>query len=75
MYDFKQGWEPLCKFLDKPIPSEPFPHENKKGGVTEKFLKEKPFLKQMQREMYFIIFLVSTFGVALVAFTAKHFSS
>jgi len=75
VYDFKQGWEPLCKFLDKPIPSEPFPHENKKGGVTEKFLKEKPFLKQMQREMYFIIFVISTFGVALVAFFAKYFSS
>lgn len=24
----KDGWEPLCKFLNKPIPSEPFPHVN-----------------------------------------------
>ena len=23
------GWEKLCKFLDKPIPNRPFPHENK----------------------------------------------
>lgn len=22
------GWEPLCKFLGKPIPSVPFPREN-----------------------------------------------
>jgi hypothetical protein len=23
-----EGWEPLCKFLNKPIPDEPFPHLN-----------------------------------------------
>jgi hypothetical protein len=23
-----EGWEPLCKFLDKPVPNEPFPREN-----------------------------------------------
>ena len=23
-----EGWEPLCEFLDVPIPDEPFPHEN-----------------------------------------------
>lgn len=27
-YEVKQGWEPLCKFLDKPIPDEPFPRVN-----------------------------------------------
>ncbi len=24
----QEGWEPLCRFLGKPIPDEPFPHEN-----------------------------------------------
>jgi hypothetical protein len=27
-YHVKQGWEPLCEFLGKPIPSQPFPHVN-----------------------------------------------
>ena len=27
-YDVKQGWEPLCAFLDVPIPGKPFPHLN-----------------------------------------------
>jgi hypothetical protein len=27
-WDVTQGWEPLCKFLDKPIPEEPFPSGN-----------------------------------------------
>ncbi|KAH8657879.1 P-loop containing nucleoside triphosphate hydrolase protein [Xylariales sp. PMI_506] len=26
--DPKEGWEPLCKFLGKPIPDEPFPRAN-----------------------------------------------
>lgn len=25
------GWEPLCKFLGKPIPDEEFPHVNTMG--------------------------------------------
>ena len=24
-----EGWEKLCPFLDKPVPSQPFPHKNK----------------------------------------------
>jgi len=23
------GWEPLCRFLDRPVPAEPFPHRNR----------------------------------------------
>jgi hypothetical protein len=28
IYDIKDGWGPVCKFLDLPVPDEPFPHEN-----------------------------------------------
>jgi hypothetical protein len=28
----EDGWKPLCKFLDKPVPGEPFPHVNKASG-------------------------------------------
>jgi hypothetical protein len=28
VFRVEQGWEPLCKFLGKPIPAEPFPHIN-----------------------------------------------
>ena len=30
VYQVKQGWEPLCNFLNVPIPSEPFPHVNQR---------------------------------------------
>jgi hypothetical protein len=36
--ELKQGWEPLAKFLGKPIPDEPFPHAND-GEATKKFAK------------------------------------
>jgi hypothetical protein len=26
VFNVKQGWEPLCTFLDKDVPDEPFPH-------------------------------------------------
>lgn len=28
IYEISQGWEPLCRFLKKPIPDLPFPHVN-----------------------------------------------
>jgi Sulfotransferase domain len=31
VYDVKQGWPPLCKFLGVPVPAEPFPHTNQRA--------------------------------------------
>ncbi len=28
VYEVKQGWEPLCRFLGVPVPELPFPHVN-----------------------------------------------
>lgn len=33
IWNVKEGWEPLCKFLGKPIPEESFPHDNKTGDM------------------------------------------
>ena len=30
VYDVRDGWEPLCEFLGKPVPAEELPHLNKK---------------------------------------------
>ena len=29
----KDGWEPLCHFLGKPVPADPIPHDNKTGDT------------------------------------------
>jgi len=31
VYDVKEGWEPLCRFLGVPKPAEPFPSENSRA--------------------------------------------
>lgn len=36
VYDVAAGWEPLCRFLDRPVPAAPFPHLNTRSG----FLRE-----------------------------------
>lgn len=28
VFEPSQGWEPLCKFLGRPVPEQPFPHVN-----------------------------------------------
>merc|ERR1711970_1198385 len=28
IFDVKEGWEPLCTFLDRPVPDIPFPKVN-----------------------------------------------
>ena len=41
----EDGWEPLCNFLDKPVPNEPFPFANAASGWAGKETKEiKRFL-------------------------------
>ena len=33
VFDVQEGWEPLCKFLDVPIPDSPFPNINNSDEV------------------------------------------
>lgn len=35
VYDVRDGWGPLCKFLGVPEPAEPLPHLNKKENFKE----------------------------------------
>lgn len=35
----EDGWEPLCAFLDKPVPDEPFPHRNDAAGWAGQEMK------------------------------------
>ena len=37
VYDVKQGWEPLCTFLNVPVPDKAFPHSN----TTKDFVARK----------------------------------
>jgi hypothetical protein len=39
VFEVKDGYEPLCKFLDVPIPNETFPHLNAGIGKAEKVMQ------------------------------------
>lgn len=39
VYDVKEGWEPLCRFLDVPVPETPFPHVNDSATFQENMKK------------------------------------
>ncbi|KAI5865763.1 hypothetical protein GGS23DRAFT_603288 [Durotheca rogersii] len=36
-YEAGQGWEPLCKILNVPVPDRPFPHNNSKSDAAQVF--------------------------------------
>ena len=37
VYDVAEGWEPLCRFLDRPVPQEPFPRLNTRSGFLREY--------------------------------------
>ena len=41
VFEAKQGWQPLCGFLDRPVPDDPFPRVN----TEEEFNKRFPELR------------------------------
>ena len=47
VYDVKQSWNPLCEFLDVPVPDKPFPHSNTRAEfplVLDKLLNRRAVL-------------------------------
>ncbi len=37
IYDIHDGWDPLCRFLDVPVPETPFPHLNGRAAFWTRF--------------------------------------
>ena len=37
IFQVSDGWQPLCKFLDVPLPDSPFPHVNDKAAMLRRF--------------------------------------
>ncbi|XP_002124445.2 uncharacterized protein LOC100186284 [Ciona intestinalis] len=53
IYNIKQGWDPICEFLEKKIPDQPFPVENKAGSKTsiaERMINDSSVVKQIEFE-------------------------
>jgi len=50
VFDVKEGWNPLCKFLGIPVPSEPFPHKNKSGSEVSSIIEHSRMSDLIKRE-------------------------
>ena len=42
VFDVREGWTPLCRFLDRPVPDTPFPRTNSTAQFRQRFLGETP---------------------------------
>lgn len=49
VFNIKEGWEPLCKFLELPIPDTPFPHKNKNANLKNEM--KTPTIVRMEKEI------------------------
>ena len=61
--DFEEGWEPLCKLLDLPVPDVPFPHKNKGATILNEACVEDQFYRKMMNETYFVGAVIVSAGV------------
>ena len=66
IYNVKEGWEPLCKFLEMNVPDKPFPHKNKNANLAEENSKN-PLVVRIQREISLSLGLIGV-GLSYVCF-------
>jgi len=55
VYNIKDGWAPLCKFLGRPEPTVPFPRVNINGGsdgYMKTFWRDSLFMEKCKREAF-----------------------
>lgn len=74
VFDVRDGWEPLCRFLGVPVPQANFPHKNKSGTEVSSIITQSRMSDRIKREAItftVILFLLLTAAVlVLVIFLA-----
>ena len=70
VYEVKEGWEPLCRFLGKEVPDEPFPRVNDRvefiGLMRRQALRAGAYAPARK----LLIALAAIIGLAIIARTA-----
>jgi len=72
VYNMKEGWEPLCKFLGIKIPNKPFPHKNVQGQMLGEWWETYPFFIRCQREINCSLALIGLLSGVGVYMFVKH---
>jgi Sulfotransferase domain len=66
-FQVQEGWEPLCKFLGKDIPKEPFPHINEGNSVIfmNKMMLMARTMAITKRGIKYVVLPLAVTGAAL----------
>ncbi|CAK8689431.1 unnamed protein product [Clavelina lepadiformis] len=75
-YHIEEGWAPLCKFLDKPIPKDDFPFENKAGiahNIANTLMEDTWIAKKAYREIVLAMTLLPVFVAFIVGLVYFNF--
>ncbi|KAF2170352.1 hypothetical protein M409DRAFT_51405 [Zasmidium cellare ATCC 36951] len=65
-YKMGDGWEPICQFLELPVPAKPFPHVNESEYMESQ--RVALLLKILDRVFWKVVAVVSPVLVLLVAY-------
>ncbi|CAG5080481.1 Oidioi.mRNA.OKI2018_I69.PAR.g9609.t1.cds [Oikopleura dioica] len=50
VWRIEEGWEPICKFLGKPVPDGPLPHKNRLGGVIQELAESVDYQAMVRKQ-------------------------
>jgi len=74
VYNVRDGWEPLCKFLGVDVPDVPFPHKNKGASIYDDLLKSHDILQRMKKEALVTLSVLVFAGAGATFVALKWFS-
>lgn len=66
-WSVEDGWEPLCKFLGKPVPNEPFPNTNNAEGFQQRMVDWMTMQNRRLRRNVMITSSVLVGGLGLMS--------
>ena len=67
VFEVKEGWGPLCKFLDVPVPNFPFPNTNDTAQMKKR-------IRGVKIAAYTLVFGVPTIIATFLYFTKNYWS-
>ena len=68
VYNVREGWEPLCNFLELPVPEVPFPNQNSAKGYKKgnHFTSSQQTVKNVVLLTGLVIVLATVFALVLL---------
>ena len=70
-FDLKDGWAPLCEFLDRPVPGEdtPFPRAKESKALSEKIglIARRGVVNALKRNVNLIMYVLFLLAVPALA--------